>query len=213
MATNVLATWPLFSPLISSAGIFSFMNPLSQEIWMCIILSYCGVSVVMFLVSRFSPHEWRCEETLTGPAISNDFSLYNSLWFSLSAIMQQSCDVSPRFVSLHYPIDRSSSAPYVTIALWFKCIVGPIIQLYNLVCLILSCWLQGNEWTIKKSVGQIKENKLLPVHNASSYHGIGKRAFCSCIRCREQVKGKGVALSSSESNLVPLSCIVFFDSR
>jgi hypothetical protein len=86
-------------PVKKNPGIFSFMNPLSQEIWMCIILSYCGVSVVMFLVSRFSPHEWRFEETLTGPSISNDFSLYNSLWFSLGAIMQQSCDVCPRSIS------------------------------------------------------------------------------------------------------------------
>ncbi|RWS01464.1 glutamate receptor-like protein [Dinothrombium tinctorium] len=86
-------------PVKKNPGIFSFMNPLSSEIWMCIILSYVGVSVVMFLVSRFSPHEWRYEETLTGPSITNDFSLYNSLWFSLGAIMQQSCDVCPRSVS------------------------------------------------------------------------------------------------------------------
>ncbi|XP_053207779.1 glutamate receptor 1-like [Panonychus citri] len=86
-------------PAKKNPGIFSFMNPLSQEIWMCIILSYIGVSVVLFLVSRFSPHEWRYEETLTGPSVTNDFSLYNSLWFSLGAIMQQSCDVCPRSIS------------------------------------------------------------------------------------------------------------------
>ncbi|KAI1285945.1 Glutamate receptor 3 [Halotydeus destructor] len=73
-------------PVKKNPGIFAFMNPLSQEIWMCIILSYMGVSVVMFLVSRFSPHEWRYEETLTGPSISNDFSLYNSMWFALGCI-------------------------------------------------------------------------------------------------------------------------------
>lgn len=83
-------------PAKKNPGIFSFMNPLSQEIWIFIILSYIGVSVVLFLVSRFSLHEWRYEDTLSGPKISNDFSLYNSLWFSLGAIMQQSCDVCPR---------------------------------------------------------------------------------------------------------------------
>lgn len=83
-------------PQKKNPGIFSFMNPLSSEIWMCIILSYVGVSVVLYLVSRFSPYEWRYEETVYGPHVSNDFSLYNSLWFSLGAIMQQGCDVYPR---------------------------------------------------------------------------------------------------------------------
>jgi len=35
------------------AGVFSFMQPLSYEIWMCILFAYIGVSVVLFLVSRF----------------------------------------------------------------------------------------------------------------------------------------------------------------
>lgn len=83
-------------PQKKNPGIFSFMNPLSSEIWMCVILSYVGVSVVLYLVSRFSPYEWRYEETVYGPHVSNDFSLYNSLWFSLGAIMQQGCDVYPR---------------------------------------------------------------------------------------------------------------------
>ena len=86
-------------PQKKNPGIFSFMDPLSSEIWMCVILSYIGVAVVLFLVSRFSPYEWRYEETVYGPHVSNDFSLYNSLWFALGAIMQQGCDVYPRSVA------------------------------------------------------------------------------------------------------------------
>lgn len=37
-------------------SVFSFMQPLSTEIWMYIIFAYVGVSVVIFLVSRFSPY-------------------------------------------------------------------------------------------------------------------------------------------------------------
>lgn len=86
-------------PMKKKPGVFSFMNPLSREIWMCIIFAYIGVSVVLFLVSRFSPHEWRYEETFVGPTVSNDFSLYNSLWFSLGAFMQQGCDICPRYIN------------------------------------------------------------------------------------------------------------------
>ncbi|XP_037934300.1 glutamate receptor 1-like [Teleopsis dalmanni] len=46
-------------PVKQTPGVFSFMNPLSQEIWVSVIFSYIGVSIVLFLVSRFSPYEWR----------------------------------------------------------------------------------------------------------------------------------------------------------
>ncbi|KAL6727285.1 hypothetical protein Aduo_009175 [Ancylostoma duodenale] len=81
-------------------SVFSFMQPLSTEIWMYIIFAYIGVSVVIFLVSRFSPYEWRVEETARGGfTISNDFSVYNCLWFTLAAFMQQGTDILPRSIS------------------------------------------------------------------------------------------------------------------
>ncbi|XP_046391303.1 glutamate receptor 1-like isoform X4 [Ischnura elegans] len=86
-------------PVKQKPGVFSFLNPLSKEIWVCVIFSYVGVSIVLFTVSRFSPYEWRVEETLAGTAVANDFSVLNSLWFALGAFMQQGCDISPRSIS------------------------------------------------------------------------------------------------------------------
>ncbi|ESN95806.1 hypothetical protein HELRODRAFT_86325, partial [Helobdella robusta] len=82
-------------------GVFSFMEPLSQSIWYCIVISYLGVSLVLFLVSRFSPNEWQIEETSYqgGLSFTNDFTLLNSLWFSLGAFMRRGCDVCPRSLS------------------------------------------------------------------------------------------------------------------
>lgn len=70
---------------------------------MCIVFAYIGVSVVLFLVSRFSPYEWHTEEPedgKEGPSDQppNEFGIFNSLWFSLGAFMQQGCDISPRSV-------------------------------------------------------------------------------------------------------------------
>lgn len=55
-------------------------------------------------VSRFSPYEWHAEEpeegtTELGPTDQppNEFGIFNSLWFSLGAFMQQGCDISPRW--------------------------------------------------------------------------------------------------------------------
>ncbi|XP_068587699.1 glutamate receptor 1-like isoform X2 [Cebidichthys violaceus] len=125
-------------PTKSKPGVFSFLDPLAYEIWMCIVFAYIGVSVVLFLVSRFSPYEWQGEESddedETLPSSSsrralptsselahspgfpqnqnqnqqkeketlehtNDFGIFNSLWFSLGAFMQQGCDISPRSLS------------------------------------------------------------------------------------------------------------------
>ncbi|KAM6946393.1 glutamate receptor 4a [Aplochiton taeniatus] len=93
-------------PQKSKPGVFSFLDPLAYEIWMCIVFAYIGVSVVLFLVSRFSPYEWHAEEpeegaTEPGPLDQppNEFGIFNSLWFSLGAFMQQGCDISPRSLS------------------------------------------------------------------------------------------------------------------
>ncbi|KAM7007695.1 glutamate receptor 1 isoform 4-T4 [Passerculus sandwichensis] len=91
-------------PQKSKPGVFSFLDPLAYEIWMCIVFAYIGVSVVLFLVSRFSPYEWHTEEYEEGrdqPANdqTNEFGIFNSLWFSLGAFMQQGCDISPRSLS------------------------------------------------------------------------------------------------------------------
>ncbi|KAM9310945.1 glutamate receptor 1 isoform 3-T3 [Gastrophryne carolinensis] len=91
-------------PQKSKPGVFSFLDPLAYEIWMCIVFAYIGVSVVLFLVSRFSPYEWHQEEFEEGkepPTTdhTNEFGIFNSLWFSLGAFMQQGCDISPRSLS------------------------------------------------------------------------------------------------------------------
>ncbi|XP_011609101.1 glutamate receptor 1a isoform X5 [Takifugu rubripes] len=116
-------------PTKSKPGVFSFLDPLAYEIWMCIVFAYIGVSVVLFLVSRFSPYEWHAEDYEEGgepqsptqaaasngvqqsqtpvqqnanqqsQEQSNEFGIFNSLWFSLGAFMQQGCDISPRSLS------------------------------------------------------------------------------------------------------------------
>ena len=75
-----------------------------------VVFSFLGVSVVLYIVSRFSPHEWRLVNTsndlhvatIQNQAITtqtttvNEFSLLNSFWFAISTFMGQGCDISPR---------------------------------------------------------------------------------------------------------------------
>uniref|UniRef100_A0A671TP54 Glutamate receptor n=1 Tax=Sparus aurata TaxID=8175 RepID=A0A671TP54_SPAAU len=94
-------------PTKSKPGVFSFLDPLAYEIWMCIVFAYIGVSVVLFLVSlsmdawysqnqNQNQNQQKDKET---PEYTNDFGIFNSLWFSLGAFMQQGCDISPRSLS------------------------------------------------------------------------------------------------------------------
>lgn len=72
------------------------MAPLSLEIWMCVFLAYVGISVILFLVSRFSPYEWNLENVMGEQILQNDFTIFNTFWFCLAAFMQQGVDIAPK---------------------------------------------------------------------------------------------------------------------
>ncbi|CAF1453624.1 unnamed protein product, partial [Didymodactylos carnosus] len=46
-------------PDAEKPGVFSFMNPVSMEIWLCFSLAYFAVSVILFLTSRVVQSGWR----------------------------------------------------------------------------------------------------------------------------------------------------------
>ena len=86
----------VYKPKEEKPQVFSFMAPLSKEIWMCVLLAYVGISVILFLVSRFSPYEWHLEQNMGLQKLSNDFTIFNTLWFCLAAFMQQGIDIAPK---------------------------------------------------------------------------------------------------------------------
>ncbi|CAF2898620.1 unnamed protein product [Rotaria sp. Silwood2] len=46
-------------PAAEKPGVFSFMNPVSMEIWLCLSLAYFAVSVILFLTSRVVNSGWQ----------------------------------------------------------------------------------------------------------------------------------------------------------
>ena len=87
-------------PEIEKPGVFSFLEPLGLEIWICIIIAYSAVSVGLYMVSRCSPYEWKKVSTPKGIEYENDFSIRNSFWFSTGALMLQGSDQCPRYQGL-----------------------------------------------------------------------------------------------------------------
>lgn len=79
-------------------GVFSFMAPLSKEIWICVIISYLLVSAILFFVSRSSSYEWYFENE-SDVVPRNKFSMQNALFFAFAAFMHQGVDLLPRSFS------------------------------------------------------------------------------------------------------------------
>ncbi|KAH8272441.1 hypothetical protein KR044_002068, partial [Drosophila immigrans] len=81
--------------------LFSFLNPLAIEIWIYVIAAYMLVSLTIYIVSKLSPLEWQYINTcdFDNIKISNQFSLFDSFWFTIGTLMQQGSDIHPKAIS------------------------------------------------------------------------------------------------------------------
>ncbi|CAG6014737.1 unnamed protein product [Menidia menidia] len=70
-------------PNSTNNGFFSFLNPMTPDIWVYILLAYLGVSCVLFVIARFSPYEWYDAHPCNpgSDVVENNFTLLNSFWF------------------------------------------------------------------------------------------------------------------------------------
>ncbi|XP_014479807.1 PREDICTED: glutamate receptor ionotropic, kainate 2 isoform X3 [Dinoponera quadriceps] len=88
-------------PIKQPPNLFSFLSPLSLDVWIYMATAYLGVSVLLFILARFSPYEWENPHPCNGQSevLENEFTLLNSLWFTIGSLMQQGSDIAPKAVS------------------------------------------------------------------------------------------------------------------
>ena len=55
---NVGISIMIKKPPKEKANFFTLLNPFDSSIWICILLTYVGVSLSLFAIARFSPFEW-----------------------------------------------------------------------------------------------------------------------------------------------------------
>lgn len=88
-------------PTTKELEFFSFLSPFEGHVWFYVVGAYVSVSVLLFIVGRVSPYEWtdphpcRREDRI----LRNQFSLVNSFWFTMAAVMQQGSDLAPKSLS------------------------------------------------------------------------------------------------------------------
>uniref|UniRef100_A0A672R7Z8 Glutamate receptor n=1 Tax=Sinocyclocheilus grahami TaxID=75366 RepID=A0A672R7Z8_SINGR len=85
----------------TNPGVFSFLNPLTPDIWMYVLLACLGVSCVLFVIARFTPYEWYNPHSCnpSSEVVENNFTLLNSLWFGVAALMRQGSELMPKALS------------------------------------------------------------------------------------------------------------------
>ncbi|KAL9962102.1 hypothetical protein ACROYT_G031174 [Oculina patagonica] len=79
-----------------SIDLLQFMNPFDNCVWIATLASLVVISVAVFLLNYFSPYGYKDEK---GKGTSEEFSFFNSVWFSLASLLQQGADNTPRGLS------------------------------------------------------------------------------------------------------------------
>ncbi|XP_075975503.1 glutamate receptor ionotropic, kainate 2-like [Anticarsia gemmatalis] len=77
--------------------LFAFLHPFSNGVWLCLGFAYLGTSLLLYVVGRLCHEEWQNPYPCIDdpPALENQFTLANALWFNLGAILQQGSEIAP----------------------------------------------------------------------------------------------------------------------
>ncbi|CAG2177095.1 unnamed protein product, partial [Oppiella nova] len=88
-------------PGLPEPELFSFLKPFKMEVWLYLASAYLGISLLLWILARISPYEWvsghPCDPE--PEELENQFSIGNSLWFTIGSLMQQGSDLAPKALS------------------------------------------------------------------------------------------------------------------
>ena len=98
-------------------NLFSFLMPLSLDVWIYMTTAYLGVSITMFLLARYpcrclyikrkyktlflfrlTPFEWENPHPCVDEPeeLENELTLHNCFWHNWGSLMQQGSDIAPK---------------------------------------------------------------------------------------------------------------------
>ncbi|KAK1127273.1 hypothetical protein K0M31_003817 [Melipona bicolor] len=83
-------------------NLFSFLSPLSSDVWLYMATAFLAVSIMLFLQARIAPGEWDNPHPCNPDPeeLENSFDLKNSMWLTVGSIMQQGSDILPKAPSI-----------------------------------------------------------------------------------------------------------------
>ncbi|CAH4033776.1 unnamed protein product [Pieris brassicae] len=139
---------------------FSFIKPLSLDVWLYLGTTYIIVSFVLLLCARMSQGDWvnphPCNQNPEN--LQNIWSLYNCMWLTMGSIMTQGCDILP----------RAAGSRWVTGMWWFFALIVTASYTAN-----MSTFLRNNrrntEITDVKDLAEQSKISYGAVTNASTF--------------------------------------------
>lgn len=97
-------------PIKKETSLWSFLSPFSTRVWIYMLGTFVGVSILLFLTGRFTPYEWTnphpCRQD--DKVLENVLNMRNSFWCTIGSLMQQGSDIAPKAMSTR-----------VIIAIWY----------------------------------------------------------------------------------------------
>lgn len=115
--------------------LFFFLCPMTIDVWLCMLAAYLATGTMLHLVARISPLERRilevpekCWKDESATKVKNSFGIVNSLWYTASAFLYQSCDTCP----------RATSTRIVAIAWWVFSLVMVSFYTANMAAFLVN---------------------------------------------------------------------------
>lgn len=85
-------------PIKEPPKLFSFLSPLSLDVWLYTCTAYLGVSLLLFILARMAAGDWEsphpCKDD--NEEVENIWGLLNASWLTMGSIMGQGCDILPK---------------------------------------------------------------------------------------------------------------------
>ncbi|XP_067129511.1 LOW QUALITY PROTEIN: glutamate receptor ionotropic, kainate 2-like [Centruroides vittatus] len=87
-------------------NLFSFLSPFSVQVWFYMATAILGVTIVMYVMGRFTPYEWEnphpCDQN--PEELENQFTLQETAWLVVGGLLQQGGDINPLATSTRMAI-------------------------------------------------------------------------------------------------------------
>ncbi|CAD0201788.1 unnamed protein product [Chrysodeixis includens] len=139
---------------------FSFIKPLSLDVWLYLATTYVIVSFVLLVCARMCQDDWvnphPCNQNPED--LENIWSLYNCMWLTMGAIMTQGCDILP----------RAAGSRWITGMWWFFALIVTASYTANMST-FLSNSRRSNAITDVKKLSEQNKISYGAVYNASTY--------------------------------------------
>ncbi|XP_071860840.1 glutamate receptor ionotropic, kainate 2 isoform X1 [Bombus fervidus] len=90
------------TPEEKEPDLFSFLSPLSLDVWIYMATAFLAVSIMLFVQARIAPGEWDNPHPCNPDPeeLENSFDLKNSMWLTVGSMLQQGSDILPKTPSI-----------------------------------------------------------------------------------------------------------------